>query len=198
MMHAAVGTDWILTFLLVSVRLGGILLVAPVLGHRTIPVKLRVLLGLVISLGVVGRITNPGAVPASMGELLLMGGRELLIGATIGYAARLIFMGVQLGAFHVAHQMGLSLGEIFNPLAAEFAGTLRSLFGILGIVIFLLIGGHRALIAALLRTFETLPPSPALAHLPLCWRPLRWASCKRRFRSAICFQRTFRSAPLSG
>ena len=157
-------TIWITTLLLVGVRVIGMFLTAPVLGHRAVPLKLRVLIALVIALAVVGRMPRAVPTPGNTGELLIAAGAELLIGAVIGYIAKLIFEGIQLGAFHIAQQMGLTLSEIFNPLTSEGAGLVRSLVGIVSIGIFLLIGGHRALISGLLTSFETLPAGGAMAN----------------------------------
>lgn len=153
---------WAPTLMLVAVRLGGIFMVAPVFSHSSVPVKLRLLGAMVISLAVVARMVHPAPVPSGAADLLLTAAGELLIGAGIGYAARLVFVAVELGAFHVAQQMGLALGEVFNPQARESHGAVRSLFTMFTIAIFLLIGGHRALIVAVTRTFQIVPPVPGI------------------------------------
>jgi len=155
-------TIWVPTLLLVVVRLIGLVLTAPTLAHASVPFKLRLAAAIVISLAVVARMADPIPPPVNAGEFLLAGGTELLIGAAMGYAATLIFVGLQLGAFHASQQMGLSLAEVFDPLTAEASGVIRSTFGILAIAIFLSIGGLRSLIGAMLRTFETLPPATGL------------------------------------
>ncbi len=149
---------WVPTLMLVIVRAAGILLLAPVFSHSALPIRLRFFLAIVIALAVVGRFAQPAPVPASDVEFLLAAGLELLIGLTIGYAARMVFVGIEIGAFHVSQQMGISLSEVFDPFSPEATGPVRRMFQLLAIVIFLAIGGHRALIAALLGTFEALPP----------------------------------------
>jgi len=156
-MNAGDYTVWLPTLMLAALRLAGMVMVAPVFAAAAVPIKLRAATALVMSLAVVARMTGPAQVPTADAELLLACCAELLIGAGIGYAARLIFAGVQLGAFHIAQQMGLALGEVFNPLAAETAGIIRSLLAILSVAIFVLIGGHRALVSGLLRTFQAVP-----------------------------------------
>jgi len=156
-------TIWIPTLLLVAARLLGLVLTAPPLANASVPLKLRAAAAMVISLAVVARMAAPVRLPASAGEFLLAGATELLIGAAMGYAARLIFVGLQLGAFHASQQMGLSLAEVFDPLTSEASGVIRSAFGILAIAIFLSIGGLRSLIGAALRTFQTLPPATGIS-----------------------------------
>ena len=151
-------TAWTETLALVMARLVGMATVVPLLVRVAAPVKIRVAGAIVVSLAVVARMAGPAAVPAGAGDLLLAGALELLIGAGIAWTAGLLLMGVQVGAFHVAHQMGLALGEVLNPMTAVRSGPVRSTFTILAIVVFLLIGGHRSLIAAMLKTFQSVPP----------------------------------------
>jgi len=149
-------TIYLPTLMLVIARAAGVFLVAPVFSNSAVPVKLRVFMSVAVGLAVVSRLGEPVALPAGGGELVIGLGCEAAIGATIGYAARLIFSGVELGASHIGQQMGVSLGEAFNPLAEE-GGVVRRAYRILALVIFLAIGGHRMLIAAVMRTFQAVP-----------------------------------------
>jgi len=103
------------------------------------PIRLRVLLAVVIALAVVGRVAQPAA-PMTAGSLLACAAGELLIGAMIGFAARVVLSGVEMGAFHISQQMGLSLGEVFDRPAAGPAtrcGAVRAAGG----GVFLMVGG---------------------------------------------------------
>lgn len=149
---------WMPTLLLVTARVAGVMLAAPVLGHSVVPVKVRVLVAVGIGLAAVGRLADPVRLPPHWPDLAVGLGCELLLGFAIGYAARLIFAGVELGAFHVAQQMGLSLAQVANPLAADAPSSVRGLLRLLAVVVFLAVGGHRALIGGLMQTFRTVPP----------------------------------------
>ncbi len=153
-------TIFSIRMLLATVRVGGIFLVAPVFGHSAVPVKLRLAMAVGMALAVVGQLSVPAALPTNLPQLLLAACAELGIGLVIGYAARLLFTGIRLAAFHVGQQMGLTLRDVFDPAAEESGGGLRAIFSLLAVVIFLTIGGHRDLLTALLGTFRTFP-SPA-------------------------------------
>jgi len=160
-------TTWNLTLLLVLVRLGGMFAVSPVFSHPTVPGKLRYFLAVAVAVAVTGRVAAPAAVVGGWGGLLVALGGELLIGVAIGWTAGLVLVGVELGAYHIAAQMGLSLGEMFNPLSPSAPGIMRHFFSLLAIVVFLGIGGHRAVVSAVLKTFSAVPlvgmaPSPGV------------------------------------
>jgi len=148
---------------LVTCRLIGIALVLPISPSPAMPAKLRLAAALVVALGVVGRIEPLVSLPDGLAGVALAVAGELLIGAGIGYAARVLLSGVALGAMHVAQQMGLALGESLNPLGSEAGGPVRSLFGLLAVATFLLIGGHRDLIAAVMDTFRAVAPAGRVA-----------------------------------
>ena len=151
---------WIPTLILVIARMLGVILVGPVFSHRAVPFKLRIMFGIVIALAVVARMQRPIFISHDSVGFLTAISAELLVGAGIGYAGQVLFAGIQFGAFQIANQMGLTLAEVFNPTSDEFGGVIRQVFSLLAVVIFLLIGGHRALIEAVVCTFEAVPLSP--------------------------------------
>jgi len=158
---ASIPATWAATLLLVAARLAGVFLVAPVFGDRAVPVRLRVAMSLAVALAVAVRLGAPAAA-GSLPALLPAVAGEAAIGLAIGLAARLLLVGVELAALQLATQMGITLAEVFDPFWAE-RGVLRRLFQVLAVVVFLSIGGHRALLAAVLGTFEGVPLATAAA-----------------------------------
>ena len=149
-------TTWAATLLLTAARVGGLFLVAPVFSTAVLPAKLRAMMALVFALGLAGGL-NAAPVPASVWALAAMVGCELAIGVTIGYAARIVLSGVELGAAHIGSQMGLSLAEMYRGAGGQGSATLRRFMVLLAVVVFLAIGGHREVIQALRRTFQAVP-----------------------------------------
>jgi flagellar biosynthetic protein FliR len=154
MVEAAL-TMWTMMVLPAAARVAGMMLVAPVFGQAAVPVRLRILMALVMGVAVAGR-AGAAAPPANWLAMAGLLAGEVAVGAVIGYAASLVFAGVDIAAAHISAQMGISLGQMFSP-SAETAGGVRALMGILAIVFFLAINGHRELIAAVLGTFDTVP-----------------------------------------
>ncbi len=151
-------TTLALAFLLVAARLAGMMMVAPAFGHAALPARLRVLIAAGLSLAVCGRVAPP-ALPAGVVQLVMQLALEVGIGAAVGYAASLVFAGVELGAAHASSQMGLSLGDVFSGAGDEPSGAVGTLFRVLAIAIFLAIGGHRDLVSGVLDTFAAVPPA---------------------------------------
>jgi len=154
-------TIWLPAMLASTVRVGGIFLVAPVFSSSAVPARLRVYMSLVIGLAVASRLTAPLEV-ASAGQFALALASELLVGCVAGFAASLVLVGLELGAWHIGQQMGIGIVELFSPMEEIAGESVRRLYYLLGVVIFLAIGGHRMLIGSLLDTFKAVPPASFL------------------------------------
>lgn len=155
-MEVLTDTTWLATLTLLIARATGVFVLAPVFSHVAVPARVRAFLAVVIALAAVGRMEEPAPMPGGDAALLLALGCEVLVGLAIGYAARLIFVGVELGAWHISQQMGLALSEAYDPFA-EPVGPVRRAYVLLAIVIFLATGGHRALISGMLETLQAVP-----------------------------------------
>lgn len=151
-------TTWAIAFLMVAARLAGMMMVAPAFGHAAVPARIRVLIAAALSLAVCGRVVQPH-VPGGEVQLVMQLVLEFGIGAAVGYAASLVFAGIELGAAHASAQMGLSLGDVFSGSGDEPAGGVGTLFRVVAIAIFLAIGGHRDLVSGVMDTFAAVPPA---------------------------------------
>ncbi len=95
-------------------------------------------------------MTLSGAVTGLLGELTL--------GLLIGLAVSAVLLGVQIGIQLVSQQAGIALGEVFNPSLDTNLPVVAELYYYLAIMIFLAVGGHRAVVATLLDSFMVVPP----------------------------------------
>jgi flagellar biosynthetic protein FliR len=144
-------------FALVASRLGGMLMFQPVLGAMAIPVNLRVLLVLGLAAIVTPFVGLPAAAPDTITGLLLAMAAEILLGGIIGLAGVMCFLGLQWGGLLVSMEAGLAFGRIVDPTSEEDETVLGVFYLQMAIVLYLIIGGHRALVAACLDTFDTIP-----------------------------------------
>ncbi|MEW6252126.1 MAG: flagellar biosynthetic protein FliR [Planctomycetota bacterium] len=151
-------------FALVAARLGGLLMFQPVLGALAVPVPLRVLLVLGLAALVTPVVALPAAAPDTPLTLALALGGELLVGILLGLLCAALFAGLQLGGLLIAQQSGLAFGQIVDPTNEEEDTVPGVLYVQLTLVVYLAIGGHRALVAACLDSFAHWPLA---AHAPL-------------------------------
>ncbi len=144
-------------FALVLFRIAGIMFFAPLLGSAAIPVKVRLMLALVLSVAVFP-LVSPVVVPLNSYLVLAIAvGREMLIGITMGFVLLLLFTGVQIGAEMVSHQMGWAMARLFDPMTQIQTNLLSEFYLLLATLFYVLMNGHLILIKSLLETFNTIP-----------------------------------------
>lgn len=144
-------------FLLVVGRLAGMLMFQPVLGALSIPVRVRVLFAVGLGLLITPLVRLPEEVPSSAAGLLLALGNELLVGALIGLVIRMCFLALELAGLLIAQESGMAFAQLADPSTGAHGDVLGILYVQLGVVVYLILGGHRAVVAACLDTFESIP-----------------------------------------
>lgn len=145
-------------FLMVAARLAGMLLFQPILASRNVPVGVRLALVLGLSALVTPLVRWTPTLPdTALGLALALAG-ELLIGGLIGLVVAVAFVGVQMGAELVAQESGLAFGQIVDPTSGQSLSVLSVFYSQFVAVVYLIVGGHRAVLTACLDTFQTIPP----------------------------------------
>ncbi len=144
-------------FALVAARVGGLLMFQPVLSAVGVPFNLRVLLVLGLAALLTPLVPWPAGAPDTPLGLALAVGGELLLGGVIGLVSVACFAGLQMGGLLIAQQSGLAFGQVVDPTTEEEESVVGVFYLQLALVLYLIIGGHRALVAACLDTFQTVP-----------------------------------------
>ena len=144
-------------FALVAGRLGGLIAFQPVVGGLAVPARVRALLTIGLAALITPLVPAPDDLPANFSGLALGMAREVLLGAWLGLIVRICFVGLELAGTLVATEAGLAFGQLADPSSGTQQSVLGIFYAQVAVVIFLVIGGHRALFQATLNTFETIP-----------------------------------------
>ncbi len=150
------------TFTLVVARVGALVMSAPIFGSRGIPLIGRALIAIMISLLVTPLLATQSAV--DMTHMLVFSKHlisELLIGLLLGFGITILLNGVQITGQLISQLGGTALADVFDPNLDENVSVFSQLFYFLTLTMFVLLGGHRLAIDALLDTFKHLPPGEA-------------------------------------
>lgn len=144
------------TALLIFARLGGLLMVAPLLSSRSVPPQIRV--GLAVAFSLLLTPLFPPLRVSSLPWLLIGLVKEGLVGLILGWLASLLFSCVQMAGEWLDLQAGFQAGQLFNPLFQTGTGALGNLKYILAGMIFLATGGHGLVLRAAAESFLVSPP----------------------------------------
>ncbi|MCH7808695.1 MAG: flagellar biosynthetic protein FliR [Planctomycetes bacterium] len=144
-------------YALVLFRLTGLMLTAPLFASSVIPVRIRVALTVTVAAMIFPLVAPSAPTNVTLLMVAVGGVAELMIGATIGLALAVLFLGTEVGGMLVGQQGGLALGQVFDPTQNRQTTVVAQIYTIVWTLIFLIIGGHRATMAALLDTYEVIP-----------------------------------------
>lgn len=151
-------------FLVLISRIGGLLAAWPVFSGRTVPMKVK--LALILILGVVLAPVIP--LPAlSPDPLALTAGlvSEMLIGMTIGLAVRLLFGALEFAGELLGVQMGFGAVQLLDPTTSHQTPMLSQFFTMLASLVFLSLNAHLLIIATIVHSYEAIPAFGAtLSH----------------------------------
>jgi flagellar biosynthetic protein FliR len=96
---------------------------------------------------------------------------ELFVGLLLGLGLQFFFGGIQLGGLLISQTSGLTLADVFNPELNNDIPLFSHLMHLLALTVFLVLGGHRLLMAGLLSTYQSLPPG-SVGGIPSAWELL--------------------------
>jgi flagellar biosynthesis protein FliR len=151
-----------LLFALVLTRVGGLFMTLPVVGTQQIPMQFRALAAVAIALLIAPSFWGtPVPEPGNLLGLSIMAGREMVLGMALGLSVQILFSGLQLAGQLMAQISGLSLADVYNPATDSNVPVFSQLLDATALAVFVIIGGHRQVIDALLDTFHTIPPGEA-------------------------------------
>jgi flagellar biosynthetic protein FliR len=145
-------------------RLIALMLTAPVFAERALPQRVRIGLAVVITAILVPTLPPPPAVhPVSLAGAIIIA-QQLVIGAALGFAMRIVFVAVETAGEIAGLQMGLGYATLFDPERADMIPVLGQFLGLLTILAFLALDGHLHVIQVIADTFRVLPVGgPGLA-----------------------------------
>ncbi len=146
---------WLVTLLWPAARVLALIATCPLFGHRSVPVRVKLGLGLLLSLAI--SPTVPVAIPALSLPGFLILAQQLLIGSAMGLAMRLVFAAVEMAGEVCGLTMGLSFASQFDPLGEHQSTVISQLFGWLALLVFVSSNLHLATLAALADSFQQLP-----------------------------------------
>lgn len=150
----------IIVFVLVLSRIGAMLSLAPIWGSRTVPMRIRALLAVMLSL-LITPLHEVSLASSDFLELTVAIAKESGLGLAMGATLTILFGSLQIAGQVIAQTSGLSLAEAYDPSQDETTPVFSQLLDQLGLTVFVLLGGHRQALQAVLDSFSTMPPGKA-------------------------------------
>jgi len=155
-------------------RIAGVVMVAPIFGARLVPMRIKLALSVAIALAVSPMLpASPAMVAGPAAGLVVV--HEIVLGIAMGFCLQMIFDAVVIAGQTIAMSMGLGFAMMVDPQRGVSVPVLSQFFLILGMLVFLSLGGHLAMIRMLVDSFELLPVGESLTGEGI-WTLLAWGS----------------------
>lgn len=157
---AAPDPGFVLTVFLLSLRLGAVLFMTPLLYAFNVPAVVRVLLvvGLAVGLGLgLPDATGQEALGWSTGRIAAACLTEVALGATLALGVLAAFAAISLAGRLIDLQIGFGMAQVLDPATQRQIPVLTSAFNQAGVVVFFLVNGHHALLRGVAYSLERFP-----------------------------------------
>ncbi|HXC67796.1 MAG TPA: flagellar biosynthetic protein FliR [Nitrospiraceae bacterium] len=145
------------SFLVLVSRIGGIVAAFPMLGGRTVPHQIKIALVVMLGIALSPLIRLP-QLSQDVFELTAGLASELLIGLVIGLAVRLVFGALEIAGELLGVQMGFGAVQLLDPMTAQHSSVMSEYFRIVAMLVFLSLNAHMVVVAAIVSSYETIPP----------------------------------------
>ncbi|RYY04179.1 MAG: flagellar biosynthetic protein FliR [Gammaproteobacteria bacterium] len=138
-------------------RISAFYFAVPVIGARTVPARIRIMLSLFTALLVVPLLPNAPTVSFMSVEGMLMMTKEIIIGLALGFALQIVMHVFVLAGQLIALKLGLGFAAQNDPSSGVSVTVLSQFYLLLATLLFLAINGHLAVINMLVNSFTTFP-----------------------------------------
>jgi flagellar biosynthesis protein FliR len=148
--------SWITAFLLPFFRILGLVMAAPILSNRSIPMRLKIGFSMVLSILIAPFAAVPEGLSIASNTFLMEVIRETAIGASIGFLARVLLVVFELAGEVIGLQIGLSFAGYFTPSASS-GNAVGAFTSTLGLWFFVTLNGPLLMIGTLMESYQRLP-----------------------------------------
>ncbi len=138
-------------------RILGLIATAPLFGNGSIPVRVKISLGILLALIVAPTVPSlPTVDPLSLnGVLILM--QQMVIGLAMGLSMRIIFAAIEMAGEIIGMTMGLGFATFFDPQSKGHSSAISQFLSLLLLMLYLAANFHLMLLSTLVESFNSMP-----------------------------------------
>jgi len=156
------------------VRIGAFLMVMPLVGGGFVPIRVRLLLAMALTIAIAPTLPTTATQDVLSAAGLVTMIQEIGIGVLMGFLVQLVFDAIALGGQVIGMSMGLGFAVFLDRVRGVSVPVLGQLFLMLGMLVFLALDGHLAMIQLLANSFQAWPISSQGLTTPIVAELLTW------------------------
>ena len=161
------GEQQLAGFFLVLARVTPLFLLAPLFSSKMVPARVRTVIAVALAIGLTPVVVGDQKITMDIwayGGLIV---KELLVGLAFAFALGAMFAAIGVAGSFLDYFVGLSFGNLVDPVTGTNTTVISQLYSLVGVVIFIAIGGEDWVLAGFARTFDLvgLTETPSLGTL---------------------------------
>jgi flagellar biosynthetic protein FliR len=163
----SIGEQHVVAFFLVLARITPLFVIAPLFSSKMIPMRARGVAAVALAVGLSPIALGDAKVPVdamSIGGLI---GKEILVGSAFAFAIAVLFASVSIAGSFIDTLIGFSFGGLVDPVNGNQSSVLSQLYTLVGVMVFIAIGGDTWVIEGLAKTYSLvgLTDMPSIGRL---------------------------------
>ena len=167
---------WLAPLFWPFVRVLALFSALPVLGQRTVPMRVRIALAFLIVVAAQALLPPMPQVALDSAQAFALVAQNVVIGLTLGFAVRIVFAAVEFAGELIGLQMGLNFAGFFDPATGGQATATSRFFGAMVGFLFVAMNAHLLVTAAVVQSFHAFPVGPEPFAFLRALAPQAWGS----------------------
>ena len=162
-----IGSDKVTGFFLVLARVSPLFVLAPLFSSKMMPARVKGIVAVGLSIGLTPIAVHGQTLPTdpmAVAGLLVV---QFLVGLAFAFAVGMVLAAVEAAGSLTDMVAGFSFGSVVDPINGNPSGAMTNLYSLVGLAMFIAIGGDAWTLRGLQRTFDLVPltKAPAIATL---------------------------------
>jgi flagellar biosynthetic protein FliR len=147
-------------FILVLARISPLFLLAPLFSNKVIPARGRAIIAVALTVGlwpIAARSGTQHHITLETLPFVALMFKELLVGITFSLVLAALFAALSTAGALLDTIIGFSFGSLVDPVSGNNSSVLSNTYSMLGVAVFVAIGGDSWVIQGLARTYDAVP-----------------------------------------
>lgn len=144
-------------FFLVLARISPLFVLAPLFSSKMMPAKAKTVVAVGLAIGLTPIAVRGQQLPTDPLAVTALLVEQLLVGLAFAFAVGAVTSAVEAAGALTDMIAGFSFGSLVDPINGNQGGTMTNLYSLLGMAMFIAIGGDAWVLRGLARTFDLLP-----------------------------------------
>jgi len=152
-----IGPGRIFGFFLVLARITPLFVVAPLFSSQMLPTQVRTIIAVALSIGLTPIAMHGQTLPSDPLIIAFLFVTNTLTGLGFAVAVAAVIAAVESAGAFLDVIAGFSYGQLINPMDGTQSGVLTNLYSLVGLMLFIVIGGDAYMLRGIEHTFALVP-----------------------------------------